>query len=72
MLVTELKAGRMETIKALQGPSIMVVTPGAGDLKAEGREYALRGSYVFFIGYDTELELAAMNGLEIYIAYCET
>jgi mannose-6-phosphate isomerase len=38
MLVTELKAGQRETIKALQGPRIMVVTSGAGDLKAEGKE----------------------------------
>src|ERR1700722_6970597 len=40
MLVTELKAGQKETIKALQGPSITVVTPGAGDMKAEGKEYS--------------------------------
>ena len=71
MLVTELKAGQRETIKALQGPSIMVVTSGAGDLKAEGKEYALKEGYVFFIGYDTELELAAVDGLEAHIAYCE-
>jgi hypothetical protein len=38
MLVTELKAGQREIIKALQGSSIMVVTSGAGDLKAEVKE----------------------------------
>jgi mannose-6-phosphate isomerase len=60
-----------EIIKALQGPSIIVVTSGAWDLKAEGKEYALKKGYVFFIGYDTGLELAAMDNLETHIAYCE-
>lgn len=71
ILVTELKAGLRETIKALQGPSIMVVTSGARDLKAEGKEYGLKEGYVILVRYDTELELAAVDGLETHIAYCE-
>lgn len=70
MLVTELKAGQRETIKALQGPSIMVVTSGSGDLKAESKGHALKEGYVFFIGYNAEIELAAV-GLETHITYCE-
>ena len=71
MLVTELKAGQRETIKALQEPSIMVVTSGTGDLTAEGKEFVLKEGYVFFAGCDTEIELAAVDGLETHKAYCE-
>jgi hypothetical protein len=42
MLVTELKAKETETIKALQGPSIMIVTGGKGTFKAGGKEYEVK------------------------------
>lgn len=71
MLVTELKSKESETIKALQGPSIMVVTGGNGTMKADGKEIELKEGYVFFIGYNTEIELKAESGLETHIAFCE-
>jgi len=40
-------------------------------LKAEGREDALKKGYVFLIGYNTEIEIAAVDGLETHMAYCE-
>jgi hypothetical protein len=42
-LVTELKAGQRETIRALQEPGILVVTARDGDLKIGRNEYALEG-----------------------------
>jgi mannose-6-phosphate isomerase len=71
MLVTALKAKETETIKAIQGPSIMIVTGGKGKLKAEGKEHDVKEGYVFFIGYNTEIELVAESGLETHIAFCE-
>jgi mannose-6-phosphate isomerase len=72
MLLTELKAGEGEKIKALQGPSIMVATGGKGNMKADGKEFDVREGYVFFIGFDTQIELVAEGeGLETHIAYCE-
>ncbi len=71
MLVTNLKADETEAIKPLQGPAIMIVTGGKGTLKAEGKEHEVKEGYVFFIGYDTELELAAQSGLETHIAFAE-
>ena len=71
MLLTELKAGEKETIHALQGPSIMVVTAGSGILKAGMKDYLLKEGYVFFISYSTRLGLEANNALETHIAYCE-
>jgi len=70
MLVTELKAGESETIEPIQGPGIMIVTAGSGAMKA-GDEYALKEGYVFFVGFDTKLELTTDEGLEMHMAYCE-
>lgn len=72
MLVTQIEAKETETISAIQGPSIMVVTSGSGVMRAENEEIQLKEGYVFFIGYDTELELlAAHEGLETHLAYCD-
>lgn len=71
MLVTDLKAGEKETVQALQGPGIMIVTGGKGTLKAQGKETEIKEGYVFFVGYNTEFELVADSGLETHIAYAE-
>lgn len=71
MLVTVLKAGEKESIEALQGPAIMVVTGGKGVLKAEGKAMEVKEGYVFFVGYNTEFELVAERGLETHIAFAE-
>ncbi|PBP20081.1 mannose-6-phosphate isomerase [Diplocarpon rosae] len=71
ILVTDLQAGEKETIQALNGPAILIVTGGKGILKAEGEETEVNEGYVFFVGYDTELELVSEKGLETYIAYAE-
>jgi len=71
MLVTELKSKESETIKALQGPSIMVVTGGKGTMNADGKVVEVKEGYVFFIGYNTQIELRAESGLETHIAFCE-
>lgn len=71
MLVTSLKAGETETIKALQGPATVIVTGGKGTIKGDGGEYEVKEGYVFFVGYDTQLELVAESELETHIAYAE-
>ena len=71
MLVTDLKGKETETIKPLQGPAILVVTGGKGTLKADDKEHEVKEGYVFFIGYDTQIELAAESGLETHIAFAE-
>lgn len=71
MLLTQLKSNESETVEALKGPSILVVTDGQGRLKAGGEDYAVKKGYVFFIGYNTEIELVAEDGLEVHTAFCE-
>lgn len=53
MLVTELQSNESEKIKAIQDPSIMVVTRGEGTMKADGKDIEVKEGYVFFVGYNT-------------------
>ena len=73
MLVTELKGKETKTMKALQGPAIMTVTGGKGTLKAEAKEHEAKEGCIFFIGYNTKIELTAecVSGLETHIAFAE-
>lgn len=71
MLVTVLKSGEKEAIEALKGPAILIVTGGKGVLKAEGKETEVKEGYVFFVGYNTEIELVSESGLETHIAFAE-
>lgn len=71
MLITKLKGKETETIKALQGLAILIVTGGKGKMRAEGKEHEVKEGYAFFIGYNTEIELAAESGLEAHIAFAE-
>ena len=71
MLVTNLGKGEKETIKAIKGPSVMLVTAGKGKLKAGGETKEAKEGYVFFIGQGTELAIESDEGLELHTAYCE-
>lgn len=71
MLATTLEDGESETIRAISGPSIMILTEGEGTLKAEGKEYKLSEGYIFFIGQGTELELVATKPIKAFTAFVE-
>jgi mannose-6-phosphate isomerase len=71
MLHVDLAKGEKESLKALQGPAVMVVTHGQGKMKSADGEVDVKEGYVFFIGYDTAVEFEAAEGLETYIAYAE-
>merc|ERR1711964_744239 len=46
-----------ETVEALKGPAILIVTGGKGVLKAEGKETEVKEGYVFFVGYNRRSSL---------------
>ena len=72
MLFTKLGAGEKETVDAMAGPSIMVITKGQGKMKSQGKETVLKEGWVFLIGHEVETEFAAEKvGIEIYRAYAE-
>ncbi|KAL1606700.1 hypothetical protein SLS60_004107 [Paraconiothyrium brasiliense] len=71
VLSTELGDGEEETVEAIGGPSIFIVTGGEGSLKADGKEHKLSEGYIFFVGQGVEMEFRATKGLQIYTAYVE-
>lgn len=71
MLAAELGDGESETVEALGGPAIMIVTRGEGTMKADGKEHKLSEGYVFFIGQGVEVEYKASSGLQMFTAFVE-
>ena len=71
ILVTEMGDGETESLDALGGPSIMIVTKGNGRMKAGGKEHELDEGCVFFIGVGEEITFEAFRGLQIFIAFVE-
>ncbi|KAI9697288.1 MAG: hypothetical protein M1836_004852 [Candelina mexicana] len=71
MLLTQLKAGEEEIVKAINGPSVMVVTSGAATLTAEGKSRDINTGYIFFIGHGVETTFESKDGVEIFRAYAE-
>ncbi len=71
MLVTQLEAGEKETVKAIDGPSVMIATSGAATLTAEGKSHDIKTGYIFFVGQGVETTFESHDGIEIFRAYAE-
>ena len=71
MWALEMNDGDTETISAVGGPSIMVVTKGEGTMKADGKEYKLSEGYIYFIGQGVDTDFSATKGLQAFTAYIE-
>ncbi|KAL1581694.1 hypothetical protein WHR41_09524 [Cladosporium halotolerans] len=71
MLVTKLGPREKETLVAVEGPSVILVTRGAAQLKAEGRTWEISEWNVFFVAHGTEVVVESTNGLAMYTAYVE-
>ncbi|KAJ5675555.1 hypothetical protein N7462_008452 [Penicillium macrosclerotiorum] len=72
VLCTCLGAGEAETHKAILGPSLMIVTKGAGSVKIPGNQTVeLQEGYVFFVGNGVALDFETEKGLAVYRAYAE-
>ncbi|KAI5818633.1 mannose-6-phosphate isomerase [Pyronema omphalodes] len=69
---TELKKGGKETFQGVEGPSIMIVTEGEGEIKVGPKRESLKKGLVFFIGATAKVELSAeQEGLTVFRAFCE-
>ncbi|KAI9799238.1 MAG: hypothetical protein M1833_004116 [Piccolia ochrophora] len=71
MLVTNLNEGESDSVREIQGPSIMFVSSGSGTVKVGGSTQELEEGYIFFVRQGVQIELEAKKGLEVYRAYCE-
>ncbi|KAJ6485797.1 mannose-6-phosphate isomerase [Mycena sanguinolenta] len=67
-------AGAKETHSTVAGPSIAIVTEGAGSVSWTGASNMMGISQgdVFFIGADTEMSFSSVSGLTVYRAFVET
>ncbi|KAJ7493348.1 mannose-6-phosphate isomerase [Mycena galericulata] len=68
-----LAAGTTETHPTVAGPSIAIVTDGAGFVSWTGAPKGLEigQGEVFFIGADTEVSFSSASGLTVYRAFVE-
>ena len=71
MLMTKLGAGEKEELKAIHGPSVLIVTGGNGKMTADNKVHDVKEGYVYFVGCSVELNLEAGKGLEVHRAFCE-
>ena len=72
MLYTKLESKNTEELKAIEGPSILFSTKGAGIMKARGKTVDLKEGYIFFVGAGESTTFETKeDGLEIWRAYVE-
>ena len=63
-----------ETVNAIEGPSVAIVTEGSGSITADGVTLAAKTGFVFFIGANqpVSFQLAAdASQFVVYRAYCQ-
>ena len=56
VIITQMNAGAKGKLKAVNGPSIMIVTSGSGIMRVGGKEVDLRFGFIFFIGQGVNVE----------------
>lgn len=72
MLATHLKAGEKESIQPIDGPTVMVVTGGAGKMHAANKTLDISEGYVYFVGHGVGLDFEACpQELHVFMAYAE-
>ena len=71
LLVTRLSKGEKEGIKAIKGPSIMIVLQGNGKINFRGQSVELKEGYIFFIGQGVDVEFESQEDLIVYRAYAD-
>ncbi|KAF8313387.1 mannose-6-phosphate isomerase [Clavulina sp. PMI_390] len=72
VLLTRLGPGQSETHAAIDGPSILIITEGAGSMESAGTTFELRTGQVYFIGAYAEIifhALANQDSFTIFRAF---
>ncbi|CAO3595392.1 unnamed protein product [Absidia cylindrospora] len=74
VILTRLESNQDEKHPPIQGPSILIVTGGTGQLTGEALKtesnFSLKEGYVYFVGAGTPLNIQANDqGVELYRAY---
>ncbi|KZT53367.1 mannose-6-phosphate isomerase [Calocera cornea HHB12733] len=70
VLLTQLAEGEEDAYGAIDGPSILIVTEGEGELVADGKTNAIKKGQVWFIGADVDASFKGTSGgLVLYRAF---
>ncbi|EJU05977.1 mannos-6-phosphate isomerase [Dacryopinax primogenitus] len=70
VLLTRLAEGETDAYGAIDGPSIIIVTDGAGELAAEGKTQEISIGQVWFVGADVDASFKGTKGeLVLYRAF---
>ncbi|KAL4953623.1 mannose-6-phosphate isomerase, class I [Aspergillus filifer] len=72
VLTTRLKGGEEEKHKAFEGPSILVVTSGNGEMVVQEKKLDLHEGAVFFVGAGVGIEISSREGVEVFRPYAES
>lgn len=66
-------SGETQTVDGIEGPSVVIISQGAGEITVAGESKKLEEGYVFFIGPNEKVEVksSGKEDLTLYRAFCE-
>lgn len=68
MLVSGLRAGDSDVIKASDGPGVFIVTQGTGKMTAEDKEFELKEGYIYYVAPGVDMKWETESGLQAFMA----
>ena len=73
VLALNLSQGGSESQNAINGPSIVITTEGAGSIKwdKENKSLALKSGNVVFVGANVPVSFSAVDNLTVFRAYVD-
>ncbi|KAI5797484.1 mannose-6-phosphate isomerase [Peziza echinospora] len=72
VLKTELQGGEKEVVPGIEGPSVLIVTGGAGWISVGPKREEVATGFVYFVGATAEVVVeSGEGGIVVYRAFCE-
>ncbi|POS75603.1 mannose-6-phosphate isomerase [Diaporthe helianthi] len=68
MIVSGLRAGESDEIKASDGPGVLLVTQGTGKMGADGKEFELKEGFIYFVAPGVEIKWETESGMQVFMA----
>ncbi|KAG5360439.1 Mannose-6-phosphate isomerase [Yarrowia sp. B02] len=73
VLESVVPAGQTQKVDPIEGPSVVIVSQGAGEIAVGGEKKALEQGFVFFVGPGATVDVSSSGkeDLTLYRAFCE-
>lgn len=68
MIISGLKAGESDELKASDGPGVLLVTQGTGKMGAEGKEFELKEGFIYYVAPGVDLKWETESGMQVFMA----